>query len=426
MRVVSVRAKWRTPLWATQVLCLLLVLTGLTVPSAAAQDQKRQDSWRIDLSGPEAERGNVASRPDGITVENSRARTPSVRGASHAVYTSPGRSLGRQLTAFTVLTEAELPTGTKVQTEIRGSNHPGAWTQWRAIGDAGAVRLPQAVSLLQVRLTLLGVPGGASPTVHAVTVAAAAEQPAPQQTPENGLSAAASGPTYRLFATREGLTGQTTANGHVIQPRDHFVALPSRRMLAVNGGHEYQVRLCYQGRCETAPVWDVGPWNTRDDYWNPPAQREMWRDLPQGTPEAQAAYQNGYNGGLDEFGRRAANPAGIDVADGTFWDGLGMTDNGWVDVTFMPDSGGGGSATVTAWAEANVRSCASTSCEAKSKVYPGESYPAECWVVGQSVTAEGVTNDKWVRLPLNAGGVGYVSGIYLKGDETGGVTTRCP
>ncbi|MCX5559267.1 M23 family metallopeptidase [Streptomyces sp. NBC_00038] len=88
--------------------------------------------------------------------------------------------------------------------------------------------------------------------------------------------------------------------------------------------------------------------------------------------------------------------------------------------------GGGGSATVTAWAEANVRSCASTSCEAKSKVYPGESYPAECWVVGQSVTAEGVTNDKWVRLPLNAGGVGYVSGIYLKGDETGGVTTRCP
>jgi alkylated DNA nucleotide flippase Atl1 len=87
--------------------------------------------------------------------------------------------------------------------------------------------------------------------------------------------------------------------------------------------------------------------------------------------------------------------------------------------------GGGGSTTVTAWAEANVRSCASTSCNVVSKVYPNQSYPAHCWVVGQSVTAEGITNDKWIRLPLNAGGVGYVSGIYLKGDETGGVPNQC-
>ncbi|MFV2120690.1 M23 family metallopeptidase, partial [Streptomyces sp. Act-28] len=64
--------------------------------------------------------------------------------------------------------------------------------------------------------------------------------------------------------------------------------------------------------------------------------------------------------------------------------------------------GGGGSTTVTAWAEANVRSCASTSCNAVSRVYPDQSYPAHCWVTGQSVTAEGITNDKWVRLPLNA------------------------
>ncbi|MGV9457408.1 SH3 domain-containing protein, partial [Streptomyces sp. NPDC003635] len=349
MRVASVRAQWHKPLWATQILCLLLVLTGLAAPPAAAQDQR--GSWRIDLAGPGAEQGNVGRGPDGLTVEDNRHRTPSAPGASHAVYTSPGRSLGRQLTAFTVRTQADVPAGTEVLTEIRGSNHPDTWTQWRTVEGAGAVRLPQAVSLLQVRLTLLGVPGGASPTVRAVTVTAATVQPKPQQTPQNGMSAAASGPTYRLYATREGLVGQTTANGHVIQPRDHFVALPSRRMLATNGGREYQVRLCYKGRCETAPVWDVGPWNTRDDYWNPSSQREMWRDLPQGTPEAQAAYLNGYNGGLDEFGRRAANPAGIDVADGTFWDGLGMTDNDWVDVTFMPDGGGGGSTTVTAWAE---------------------------------------------------------------------------
>ncbi|MFD5098264.1 peptidoglycan DD-metalloendopeptidase family protein [Streptomyces albidochromogenes] len=85
----------------------------------------------------------------------------------------------------------------------------------------------------------------------------------------------------------------------------------------------------------------------------------------------------------------------------------------------------GGGQAVTAWADANVRSCASTTCAAVSRVYAGNSYPAHCWITGQQVTAEGVTNDKWVRLPLAAGGAGYVSGIYLKGDATGGVTTAC-
>ncbi len=87
--------------------------------------------------------------------------------------------------------------------------------------------------------------------------------------------------------------------------------------------------------------------------------------------------------------------------------------------------GGGGQTTVTAWAEANVRSCASTACGAVSKVYPNQTYPANCWVKGQLVHAEGYSNDKWVQLPLRAGGAGYVSAIYLKGGETGGVSRQC-
>ena len=86
----------------------------------------------------------------------------------------------------------------------------------------------------------------------------------------------------RVFATREGLVGYTTANGHVIRPRDRFVALPSRRALCSKGGYQYQVRLSYNGRTVTAPVWDVGPWNTKDDYWNPSSARERFNDLPQG------------------------------------------------------------------------------------------------------------------------------------------------
>lgn len=147
--------------------------------------------------------------------------------------------------------------------------------------------------------------------------------------------ALAANPTWRVFATREGLVGQTTANGHVITNRDHFVALPSRDALTCNGCYAKQVRVCNpaNGRCETAPVWDVGPWNTKDDWWNSP--RAMFNDLPRGKPEAQAAYYEGYNGGKDMFGRTVLNPAGIDLADGTFWDGLGMSNNGWVDVTFL-------------------------------------------------------------------------------------------
>jgi hypothetical protein len=195
-------------------------------------------------------------------------------------------------------------------------------------------RFAQPATTVQLRLSLV-VSSGIAPTVSAVSVEAALDRSpaAPATAPVHAQAF-----TYRVFATREGLVGGRTANGHIIVSRDHFVALPSRRGLnPVSGGRDYQVRVCYArtGGCETAPVWDVGPWNTKDDYWNPSATRQMWKDLPQGRPEAQAARLDGYNGGRDQFGRVVANPAGIDLADGTFWDGLGMVDNDWVDVTYL-------------------------------------------------------------------------------------------
>lgn len=141
--------------------------------------------------------------------------------------------------------------------------------------------------------------------------------------------------TYTIYATREGLVGQKTANGHTIVLRDRFVALPSKTALNALGGTTYTVNLYYSKTGRTVrnvPVWDVGPWNTKDNYWQSP--RAEFTDLPLGLPEAQAAYQNGYNNGRDEFGRLVANPAGIDLADGTFWDDLGMSGNDWVQVTF--------------------------------------------------------------------------------------------
>jgi hypothetical protein len=141
--------------------------------------------------------------------------------------------------------------------------------------------------------------------------------------------------TKTIFATREGLVGGTTANGHVIVPNDRFVALPSRRALSTNFGFERQVRLTYAGRTVVTPVWDVGPWNTQDDYWNPAIIRQTFKDLPRGKPESEAAFLQKYNNGLDGRGRVVLNPAGIDLADGIFRIDLALPDNSWIEVEYL-------------------------------------------------------------------------------------------
>ena len=147
--------------------------------------------------------------------------------------------------------------------------------------------------------------------------------------------AAAAAAPFPVFATREGLVGRTTANGHVIVENDHFVAMPSRRALNRTDSPadlEFEVELSRNGRIARLPVWDVGPWNTKDDWWNESIFRQTWQDLPRGTPMAQAAFREGYNGGLDERGRVVKNAAGIDLGDGAFWLDMAMLDNGTVSV----------------------------------------------------------------------------------------------
>jgi len=150
--------------------------------------------------------------------------------------------------------------------------------------------------------------------------------------------------TVTIYATREGLVGGTTANGHVIKERDHFVALPSTQVLCSKGGYEYQVRLEHNGYAETVPVWDIGPWNIHDNYWDAEPERRIYNylsdggqggGLGRGLPQSQAAYQDDFNNGYDEYGRKVVNPAGIDLADGTFWDALQMNDNAWIEVSYL-------------------------------------------------------------------------------------------
>jgi hypothetical protein len=59
------------------------------------------------------------------------------------------------------------------------------------------------------------------------------------------------------------------------------------------------VRVCGPAKCVTAPVWDVGPSDVHDNYRDPTSQRIELADPPRGEPEAQAAYQTGYNNGVN-------------------------------------------------------------------------------------------------------------------------------
>jgi hypothetical protein len=168
-------------------------------------------------------------------------------------------------------------------------------------------------------------------------------------------------------------------------------------------------------------VWDVGPWNTMDDYWNPAAVRQMWKDLPQGRPEAQAAYQNGYNGGRDQFGRTVANPAGIDLADGTFWDGLGLTDNAWVNVTYLWTGTGPKGVVRTSGGPLNLRASASTGAALRGLAANYANVIVECTVRGQTVTGTYGTSDLWNRV----GPGHFIPDVYLNTGSPDPVAPAC-
>ncbi|MFH9570563.1 hypothetical protein ACH4MG_08470 [Streptomyces sp. NPDC017454] len=325
---------------ALSVMACLLTLAGTTLaaapapapaPAPAAEPSPPSASWRPDLSRTGADDVNVQYEGDTLRVRDGSVNPASLerdRGYASAVLET--HHLDRPVDRVTVGLDATVPAAASVEVDVRGRAADGTWTEWRRAATGTPAQLPRHVVDVQARLTLWNTEGGATAAVRALTLTAddmgsAPAEPAPK---------AASAFSARVYATREGLVGHTTANGHVIREDDHFVALPSRRALSPKDSGQYAVQVCGPVRCETAPVWDVGPWNTHDDHWNPSAQREQWQDLPRGLPEAQAAYENGYNGGRDEFGRLVANPAGIDLADGTFYN-VGLDDNGWVTVTYL-------------------------------------------------------------------------------------------
>ncbi len=300
---------------------------------------------------------------------------------------------------------ADVPPGSGVEVDVRGLGPDGQWSEWVPAAAGAPAVLADPTDTVAVRLALLAPTGTPGPTVHAVEVVADQVATGPRELAPRAA--------YRVFATREGLVGGTTANGHKIVPNDQFVALPSRRGLSPNGRGDYSVRVCAEsGRCATVPVWDVGPWNTTDDYWNPPATRQSWKDLPQGRPQAQAAFENQHNGGRDGFGRTVKNPAGIDLADGTFY-GLGLSNNGFVTVDYLwtARSATLGRAATGGAAPVVVRTAPDAAAPDMGLVGDGAQVDVQCQVAGSAVTGSQGTSTVWLRTQPDR----YVPAAWIQG-----------
>ena len=116
-------------------------------------------------------------------------------------------------------------------------------------------------------------------------------------------------------ATREGLPGQTTASGYVIESHVPFVALPSAKALS----RAIRVANPRTGKSCEALVLDVGPHSDSDDAYVFGGARPM---AESGISE------------VDGVRSVAGNGAGIDLGE-KVWDLLGMEDNTEVEWDFV-------------------------------------------------------------------------------------------
>jgi hypothetical protein len=328
--------------YVSRTLLILSIITLVLLSHAAAQAPAAASAVPEQPHQPAAFAaaaqfaGVAPAARSAIQLDPASAIAPQEPGPyeQYGYYLSPVQALETPATRFTVAYAASTPGRSAALLDVRASADGETWTSWQTDLSSGEqANFATEAHYVQYRARLFAN-GDARPTVDNVQVRAAA----PQEVAEQATEAAAPGyapvaPTYRIRATRLGLVGYRTANGHIIRPRDHFVSLPSWRSLSSRGGNEYMVRISYQGRTAVAPVWDVGPWNTVDDYWAP--DRRGYSDLPTGWPQDHAAYFHGYNGGRAEYGY-VRFPTAVDVADGIWWDKLGIHgDQAVVEITFL-------------------------------------------------------------------------------------------
>jgi len=272
-----------------------------------------------------------------------------------------------------------------------------------------------------------GLPG---PTDEQAAVAAGRDAGvAKAVAPEPGPARASAGATFSAAAPAAPAGPQPFTTAHVFAtrynpttPGSFEVALPDKcakfaalgliaTLQAQGCPPGYAVGLDYRvvvtranGQAAVVPLKDAGPWNIDDNYWdygpNTPRPRRFGAGLSPGLPEAQAAFENGYNfsqncldlnhqptghsGAADQFGRCVLNPAGIDLSMAVASQ-LGMVANEWVTVTFLWEP-----------LRNNIVSVNSAKMADVAGASTADGAQAVQW------SPNGATNQQWRLLPLNA------------------------
>jgi hypothetical protein len=385
--------RWGRSALGTAVAVGAIVASVLAAPAAGALPAG--ESWAAELAVEGGDDSNVVAADDAVRLRDlaPRATSTGPAPAEGQLLLAPRRPAAATDQVAAEVT-ADVPEGAQVVVSVRGLRDDNTWSEWREAGPGTPARLEAPTFEIQVRVTLVAAPDGTGPALRRLWLTAdqGPQRFAAAPTPSTTVPL-----TSRVFATRIGLVGNDTANGHEVERDDRFAALPSRRALSPRGEGDYTARVCASAtRCTWVPVWDLGPWNTRDDYWSPSGERQEFGDLPQGRPQAEAAYRDDYRDGRDGQGRRVANPAGIDLADGTFRDDLGLTDNAWVSVTYLWTGTGPSGAAVDRDARIEVRAAPEATAAVVGVVAPQARMSYECAVD----TAGGRTGvgTRWIRV----------------------------
>ncbi|MFD4374703.1 SH3 domain-containing protein [Streptomyces sp. NPDC058486] len=69
------------------------------------------------------------------------------------------------------------------------------------------------------------------------------------------------------------------------------------------------------------------------------------------------------------------------------------------------------------WKDVNHRLYADGDSRRLGMLYANTSYAVSCWKYGESVTAEGTTNNVWILVRNGGGTWGYSSAIYFSGNK---------
>lgn len=320
----------RTSVLRTRLFWTLLIL--FTFISAHATYAASSES---PLAAPSTagilQHDGVLSQADGsYMLAATAAPAPRIFGdyARHGLLIAEPLIFAQPISRVKISYTAGLPFGTALYVDLRGSIDGVRWLPWQTdLSTSTVVGFAQPIRRAQYRLTLLGGLNS-SPIIRQVSLEASQDQA--QVIAPGGEPVA---PTLRIRATRQGMIGGRTANGFRIPPQARFVSLPCRCVLSSQEGNEYQVRISYRGRSTVVPVYDVGPYSSRDDYWDP--QRDGFPQLDRGWPMDHAAYYEGFNQGQADKGY-VYYPTAMDVGDGAWQADLGIVgDQAEVEVTFL-------------------------------------------------------------------------------------------